>query len=58
MLILLGLIAALFIRDDAVSLGQTAPQNVQISAHGAADNVPEYLRELVDTLVWIRRRDG
>lgn len=55
MLIFLGFIAAVFIRDDAVSLGQTTPQHVSVGGTGEAADVPAHLREVVDMLVWMRR---
>ncbi|KAF8480590.1 hypothetical protein JB92DRAFT_3273696 [Gautieria morchelliformis] len=57
MLILLSLAAALFIRDDAVSLGQTMPRHTLISSNGAAAEIPAHLRAVVDMVVWIRRQD-
>jgi len=58
MLILLSFVAALFIRDNAVSLGQTMPRHVKISGDGEAEEVPMQLRAVVEMLVWVRRQDG
>ena len=55
MLILLSLIAALFIGDDAVSLGQTIPRRVPIGS--GEQEVPAYLREVFDVVVWISPKD-
>ena len=57
MLILLSLITALFIQDDAVSLGQKMPRLMTVSSLGE-EEIPVHLRTIVDMLVWVGRQEN
>ena len=58
MLILISFIAALFIHDDAVSLGQTTPQSMPTVGVGDVNKIPVYLQGVVELLVLFSRQDG
>lgn len=55
MLLVLSFAAAVWVRDDAVSLGWTASsRHVRTAGDG---DVPLHLRRVVETLVWVGRQD-
>jgi hypothetical protein len=58
MVCLLSVIAALFVTDNAVSLGGPTPQHLSTVVTGGSDEIPEHLRSVVEMLVWVRRHDG
>ncbi|KAF8587412.1 hypothetical protein K439DRAFT_1630712 [Ramaria rubella] len=57
LLALLSFVAALFLRDDAVSMGQTASRRFHEEGHDSERTVevPIHLRAVVEMLVWVQR---
>ncbi|KAF8463238.1 hypothetical protein JB92DRAFT_3136522 [Gautieria morchelliformis] len=58
MVSLLSVIAALFVTDNTVSLGQPTPQHLSTIITGGSEEIPEHLRSVVEMLVWVRQDDG
>lgn len=70
MLLITAFVSAMFLRDDAVSLGQATPQHIITDAAGMpipidgqpakpdsrpGDDVPLFLRAVVEGVVWVER---
>ena len=51
----LSIVAAVFVQDDAISLGQLAtPRHLRTPGD---EEVPQHLRGVVEMLVWVGRQD-
>ncbi|KIJ41211.1 hypothetical protein M422DRAFT_48699 [Sphaerobolus stellatus SS14] len=60
LLVSVSFIAAMFLRDDGISLGQSPPRHVPIipasmdgTSRRQADEVPIHLRSLIEGVIWI-----